>query len=404
MIQSSVKIGCKSFRKSQYNPGNGVLIEKEQTLDALSFKIHKFNNRKRPDRNKIVIIPTFAEFGCESLIPLYCIPELLRNRFRGYYSIAVGWYGRDYLYKHLVDEFWELDEPYQHLRNYCLAFHNSSHNLRLLNEELSEIGIVVSDKEIGNIATHPKYLVCQKEGCNGTVNQFKDYQECFKCKLRYAKSGLFNNISYARRTALWVPMPSKDKLAFADAYLPPNPIGITARGRKTYGRNLTSDFYQKLINASRNLGFNPVWLGEKVTTIPCPDPTVPDFSRDDRARDLESTLALVSKLKFTIQFWTASTRLAGLVGTPFILFESPDQIWGGGQEGYRLELTSKGPKKLVVAHYLSVMENQDRAINVAERAMKEIDQKNYSTMMGVVENENVVNELIYNNRKRIYWF
>jgi hypothetical protein len=42
-----------------------------------------------------------------------------------------------------------------------------------------------------------------------------------------------------------------------------------------------------------------------------------DFSRLPEARDLELTLAIISQLQFTVQFWTASTRLAAMVGTPF---------------------------------------------------------------------------------------
>ena len=56
------------------------------------------------------------------------------------------------------------------------------------------------------------------------------------------------------------------------------------------------------------------------------------------ARDLEQTLAIVCGCEFPVQFWTASTRLAGVMGVPYLLFESPDQIWGQGQEGYRRNL------------------------------------------------------------------
>ena len=137
-VKSSVNIGCKLLPKAKYNPGNGIRIEPEKILDELAFNVFKFTPRKRPDKSKVVIIPTFAEFGCESLIPLYCIPRFLQKQYMGYYSIAIGWYGRDYLYKHLVDEYWEIKEDYQHLRDYCLAFHNSSHNLKLLEDALKD--------------------------------------------------------------------------------------------------------------------------------------------------------------------------------------------------------------------------------------------------------------------------
>ena len=84
----------------------------EKRLGEVTFKVHKLNHRPRPKkRDRIKIVSCFSEFGCETVGVLYCIPRLLR-RFPGCYVIAMGWYGREYLYRHLVDEFWELDEKY----------------------------------------------------------------------------------------------------------------------------------------------------------------------------------------------------------------------------------------------------------------------------------------------------
>jgi hypothetical protein len=109
-------------------------------------------------------------------------------------------------------------------------------------------------------------------------------------------------------------------------------------------------------------------------------------------------------MEFTIQFWTASTRLAGAVGTPFILFESPDQIWGNGQEGMRLHLTSKGPKKLVIAHYRSVLEDNTKALEIAEAAIRDVGDGDYSTILGMVEDENAIRNMMWAKKDTITWF
>ena len=87
----------------------------EKRLANLTFTVHKLNHRQKPTRkDRIKIVCCFSEFGCEVVGSLYCIPRLLK-RFPGAYVIAVGWYGREYLYRHLVDEFWELKEEEQKL-------------------------------------------------------------------------------------------------------------------------------------------------------------------------------------------------------------------------------------------------------------------------------------------------
>jgi hypothetical protein len=391
----------------EYNAGDKSPSKSEEIIKGVKVHVHKFNNRPRPDKSRIVIIPTFFEFGCESLIPLYCIPQLMQGKYRGHYSIVIGWFGREYLYRHLVDEYWELDESYQHLREYARAFHHKSKNLRKLEKKVAEIGTVIPTSEISNIAVYPRILKCSIKRnvvCEGRVSQFKDYQQCQKCGAIYPAIGLFDDCVASRKKACWVPSPDIEKVELAAKELPSNPVGVTARGRQCYGRNLTSEFYERLIWLLEDMGYNPVWLGEKATTLPCPCGRIFDFSRHPNSRDLEQTLSYVANMKFTVQFWTASTRLAGLVGTPYILFESPDQIWGNGQEGYRLHLTSRGPKKLVVAHFRSVMENANKALRVVESSVRDIQKKDYSTVMGLVESELSIRNMIRAARNRISWF
>lgn len=351
-----------------YNPGNRIEIAKEELLDDLEFKVHKFNNRPKPtDNRRVVIFPAFSEFGSEIVSVLYCIPHHLRSKYVGHYSIAVGWSGRAFLYKNLVDEFWELDEKYSWLRDYCRAFHHDSVNLKKLEKKLSSHG------------------------------KFVHYNE----SSIYVMRDLFKKVKEHKENAYWPPPPTQEKLDAVSKYLKPRSVGVTARNRITYGRNLSIDFYKELIKNLEYMGYNPVWIGEKVTTHACPFDHIPNFRDSEDAKDLEKTLALVSQMDFTIQFWTASTRLAGLVGTPFIIFESPDQIWGIGQEGVRLNLCSKGPKKIVVCHFKNVEADHAGGLALAERAITEMNDGNYSEIIGMVEDPGFVERLRRSNNVRI---
>jgi hypothetical protein len=364
--------------------------ELEPHVNEIKFKVHKFNNRPKPNRRNIVIFPCFSEFGTEVLGTLYCIPRLMQSKYMGKYSIVVGWHGRKFLYKNIVDEFWELGEEHQWLRKYCRAFHHDSKNLYRIERNICKMGHLVSPLELGTTATYPKLEKCLVSGCTGGIISNTAGQKCDKCEAIFPAIGLFENPIYYKKDARW-PVINEEKKVYYNKYIKPNSVGITARNRDAYGRNLPVDFYKRLISLLENKGYNPVWIGEKETILPCPYPHIQDFSITDDAKDLENTLALVSQLKFTIQFWTASTRLAGLVGTPYILFESPDQIYGGdltpGHEGFRSYLCTKGNKKLVMAHYNSVVENYDAAFQLVERAIIELESGNYSDIAGMVADE-----------------
>jgi hypothetical protein len=108
------------------------------------------------------------------------------------------------------------------------------------------------------------------------------------------------------------------------------------------------------------------------------------------------------KSKSTSQFWTASTRLAALMGVPYIIFESPDQIWGGGQEGYRLNLLKDlTSKKMVICHYTNVLNDHKTALEYSERAIKELEEGNFEDIIGMVESKAYTNFIRESNRKRI---
>lgn len=377
------------------NPGDGKLLGNEVLLSEIKFRKFKFNNRPRPENIKrILIITCFTEFGCETVGLMYCIPEIIAQNL-GAYVICVGWYGREYLYRHLVDEFWEIDESAMHLREYMNAFANVSKNIKRIEKKLEKHGMVFRGSGMGELCITNRCYVCNKiwSGCQ--------LEPCPYCNSQNIKYGYFSNVPYHRLSALQIPRPSIKKLEEAKLYLKKNPVGIFARARKMYGRNLPAQFYVKLISYLEKNGYSPIWLGEKQSTLPCPVDHIVDFSRMPESRDLELTLAIISNLKFTVQFWTASTRLASMMNVPWILFESPDQIVGVGQEGKRIGLTTDyNKKKLVLSHYCNVLEDHDQAINVLDRAIGEIKNNNWQEIIGMIENPETVELML---KKQEIW-
>jgi len=355
-----------------YTCGTLQEAESEPALDQVKFKVYKYNPRPRPQNtNHTAIFSCFSEFGSELIGTLYCIPRMLQTTFLGYYSIAMGWHGREYLYRHLVDEFWELGPECQWLREYCRAFHHASKNLKKV------------EKAVGR-----RYGKLVDAGAFGNLTLLSLYQD-----LRATKS-----------EACWTPPPSPEAFAAVEKYLKPNSVGVTARFRKCYGRNLQIDFYKRLLDLLQERGYDPIWIGEQGTTYECPYSHITNFRDSPEANDLEKTLALISKLRFTIQFWTASTRLAGLMGTPFIIFESPDQIFGVGHEGIRLNLCTRGKKKLVISHFYNVYNDHDGGLKLVDRAIAEMNQNNWQDIIGLVDSQEEVFNMREENIIRIGGF
>jgi Txe/YoeB family toxin of Txe-Axe toxin-antitoxin module len=357
-------------------------IDIEKSLETIDFNVYKFNMRKKPqDKNRKLIISCFTEFGCESLGLMYCIPQIAR-KYPGSYKIAMGWYGREYLYRHLVDEYWELKEEHQWLREFARAFHHESKNLARLEKAAQAEGRFYPSSYLGDML-----LAFRCKDCNYVWADYDGIaRECYNCQSRNIIKSVFSDTTYWKRAAVKVPPPSEEYMERAKKYLKPNSVGIFARGRKCYGRNLDADFYIELIKLLEASGYNPIWLGEKQSTAPCPLPHIVDFSRMEESQDLQLTLAIIKQLEFTVQFWTASTRLAAMVDTPYILIESPEQIVGSeGQEGYRLNLTTFCDKKLVYCDYKNVAEDTKGMINLMNRVIEEVKVKNFSDVIGMVD-------------------
>lgn len=377
-----------AFYKSQETTQT-VIRNSELKLGQVGFTVHKFNHRPKPKKtDRIKIISCLSEFGCEIIGCLYCIPRLLR-RYPGQYVIAMGWHGREYLYRHLVDEFWEMDEEYMWLRDYTRAFNHLSDNLKRLEEAATLYGEVTPAASLGNYAICNMCRTCGKFWQEWRLKTSK----CPVCSGTFLVNSVFSDIKTYKSQARRIPPPSEKMLDWAKTIVKPNSVGIFARGRKTYGRNLQPEFYVKLISLLENMGYNVIWLGEKQSTLPCPVDHVTDFSRLPESRDLERTLAIINNLKFTIQFWTASTRLAALMGVPFLLFESPEQIYVsysgimGAQEGKRLELCSFGPKKIVLSHYRNVYEDNEGGLRLVAEAIEEMKENNWNDKMGMVQDQ-----------------
>jgi len=368
------------FKCHPRSVGDGKIIEKEKLISEISFNKFKFNKRIMPSKENIVFITCFGEFGCESIGLMYCIPKVIQQ-YPDAYIVCVGWYGREYLYRHLVDEFWELKEEFQYLREYSNAFQNTSKSIKKLENVLRNDGIVVESDSMGKM--------CLGTYCKSCGNFWNDNGNCCpKCNSVKLLKGILNNIPFHKKLGVSIPRPSIKYLNLAKKYLKPNSVGIFARGRTCYGRNLSSDFYTNLISLLENMGYNPIWLGEKQSVLECPVDHITDFSRLPESRDLELTLSIIANLEFTVQCWTASTRFASMVGTPWILMESPDQIVGNGQEGMRIALTTDfNKKKIILAQYKNVKENEIESLTYIKQAIKEIHEDNWENIIGPVDHD-----------------
>jgi len=389
------------LRKNHRNPGDGKLSAPEEQIEEVKFNIFKFNPSPRPnDPRRVMIICCFSEFGCETVGAMYCIPRIIREH-PGKYVIVVGWYGREYLYRHLADEFWEVKSEHMWLREKARAFHHESSNLSKIEKSLESFGIVVPSEYLGRLAISARCESCGYFWNTVYLDGKYDRNDCLRCSGERVLWPMLGDVGYWKPRATRLPPPSSEKVLFAKEILGDNPVGVFARGRKCYGRNLQPEFYARLLSMLEGMGYDPIWLGEKESTLPCPSDRVVDFSRMPESRDLELTLAIVSGCRFTVQFWTASSRLAGMMGVPYLLFESPDQIWGKGQEGLRRNLCDFGPRKLSINHYLSVYGDNDGGLKVVEECIDEMNSGNYDDHIGLVEDKNVVLKMREDNKKRV---
>jgi len=387
------------IRAKNYMFGHEFDKRQDILCNSVKFIVHKFTKRSKPkDINKIIIINSFGEMGCETLVSLYCIPSLIRMNPSCYF-IVLGFHGRSYLYKHLVDEFWELDDSYNWLRGYSYAFVNLSNVYRKILEKIKTLGNIISGDALGHIMVGSTCRNC--EYYFGSQDQ---NIACPKCSSRDIDKSLLSDIVNTKKRAVKIPKPRVEYISWAKKLVGENVVGIFARKRKLYNRNLSIDFYEDLIRLLQEQKYTIVWLGEKESIHECPkDMGVIDFSSMAESYDLEKTLAVIGCCNFTIQYWTASTRLAGITDTPFVLFESPGQIIPNqAQEAHRICLTSNYDKrKIVLCNFDLASKNQDIVLRHTKKAIDNLLNNNYSIEISLVDHpQTIYNECI---SKLTFW-
>lgn len=394
----------KSFKRDSYS--GKKKDDSENFLNSVKFKIYKMNNRPRPKPSNTMLITNFSEFGCETLGIMYCIPCLIQD-YPSKYKIIVGWYGREFLYRHLCDEYWEINEEHMNLRGYSNAFQHNSKNLNSVESSLRQYGTVFPTSYLGRVSIGMKCNSCGHffgaiYGDGKTWKEHRGENLCPQCNSSNVTLPIIMDVKNWKEKRIPISMPSEEKVESVKKYLKKPSVGIFARGRAMYGRNLQPEFYVKLIKLLEDMGYNPVWLGEKVSVQPCPVDHVMDWSRMKESRDLESTLAIIKNCDFTIQFWTASTRLSGMIGVPYILFESPEQIWGKkGQEGIRRNLCDLGPRKLAANQFLDVYNDNEAGLEIVKRCIEELKEGNYEDVVGLVGDEDFIKQYKKDNDERI---
>ncbi len=89
------------------------------------------------------------------------------------------------------------------------------------------------------------------------------------------------------------------------------------------------------------------------------------------------------------------------MGTPYLVFESPDQLFGAGQEAYRLSLCTRGKSKLVLSHYLNVYNDNEGALKLAEKSINEMREGNWQDVIGMVDKPETVSSVRSKNLRRL---
>jgi len=369
-----------------YDNLDGKPLVKEKTVSEIKFRKHIFNQKNNCDN---LFIFALVEFGCELLIPHYLLPIICeKNKDKN--IIVVGWTGREFLYKHLADEFWEINEEYMWIKDATRALHHNSKNIKKLEKVLSNYGHVFESFKLGNSLMQAKCKDCQK-------NFGSKHKKCVcpRCHSSSIKPSFFANPKANRSYYKPLGELPESAIEWANRHAVENMIGIFARNRNAYGRNLPSSFYEKLVCNLRNLGYNPIWLGEKSSVHKCPD-GVPDFSSIEDAKKLENIIALLKKCRLTIQFWTASTRLSLEANCPFLLVESPDQLYGHGQEGVRLEMLNvqDTPNKIILCNFIKVLNNLEEFGNLVLDGIRQLNENDYSTIIGMVDDVDYVKNIM----------
>jgi hypothetical protein len=219
---------------------NLKLIHPKPIPLSLPFTIHKFTDRPRLDGEDRIIFSCFSEFGCEVLGVTYQIPRAISEN-QGKYFIAVGWRGRSFLYRHLVDEFWELNENYQNLRDNALAFHNNSKTLKLLDRSLENYGVLCDSNGMS------KMVVANQCECGNYWGYNQKSDSCSRCYSKSFVRSLFADPIWWRRRAKRLPLPSEQVLNKVKQFLPDNKKTVAVSVRPPVKLVSLKKIYEKFI-------------------------------------------------------------------------------------------------------------------------------------------------------------
>ena len=352
-------------------------------FNELCFTKHVFT--EETEFKKKMFFLSFGEFGCETLLPTFLIPRITSN-FPEYRKIVVGWNNREYFYREICDEFWELHPKYMSLKDHSHAFENISVEISSLNKRLNPLGIVVNGTKLGKLTIKAR---CKK--CSFEFEMDRGDIYCAKCYSENIEKSLFQGSKIYRDYAYPLPKIKQEFIEFAKNYIPDNTVALFARNRKTYGRNLSVEHYEKTIDMLIDLGYNVVLLGESVSSYNLNNDKIINFFDHELAGNLEAAFAIVDRCVFSLQFFTASTRISSILNKPFILVESIQQIYGLGQEGIRISLMSKNikNKKLILANFVDAYENTNEIINLVKQAINDfIVNKNADDLFFDIHNHN----------------
>lgn len=359
----------------------------EKRLKSVSFTKHIFKKKEncfKPD----LYVCIFTEFGCESLAFHYLIKDIIDN-YKEYRIVLVGWNDRAFLYSELCDEFWELDEEFMWLREYSRAFSFISFNLKWIENEFKKMGNCLSTNQLGRLSLR---VYCKQ--CKNVFFDAKKTPYCSRCGSFRIDRSLTGDPHRYKNKKCNIPKISDGVMNNAREIIKgKKTVAIFARNRKAYSRNLTIEFYDELIEKFIESGYQIIWMGESVSVSGISRPDVINLVGK---KSIELTLAVLSLCEFSVQFWTASTRLSAMVGIPFLLIESPEQIVGPiGQEGLRLVLTSDpNKKKILYSNYNSFLDNISKATNVVFEAAMRLRDGNTDDELGFVDDPNVAASLI----------
>ena len=90
-----------------------------------------------------------------------------------------------------------------------------------------------------------------------------------------------------------------------------------------------------------------------------------------------------------------------MMGVPYLLVESPEQIWGEGEEGIRRNLCDFGPRTLSVTHYFIVYRDNEGGLRTVKNCLDEMLAGNYDDHIGMVEDRDVVLRMRADNKSRV---